>query len=296
MKLIRFGEPGKEIPGVLLQDSTRLDASTFTRDYDEGFFSDDGLRGLLKWLERNGSSAPRVPDSVRLGPPICRPSKIVCIGLNFLDHAKESNMEIPKEPVIFFKSTTSLVGPNDDLMIPKNGSKVDWEVELAVIIGRRVSYVDRDEALDYVAGYALHNDYSERVFQLERGGQWVKGKSADTFAPLGPFLATRDEIPDTGHLGMWLKVNGVDRQRSSTSQMIFDLPTLVSYVSQFMTLLPGDIISTGTPAGVGLGMKPPQYLKSDDVVELGIDQLGESRQNVVAWRPALYEERVSRAR
>jgi 2,4-diketo-3-deoxy-L-fuconate hydrolase len=199
-------------------------------------------------------------------------------------------MEIPREPVIFLKSTTSIVGPNDDLMIPKNGSKVDWEVELAVVMGRRASYVERDEALDFVAGYALHNDYSERAFQLERGGQWVKGKSADTFAPLGPFLATRDEIPDTSRLGMWLKVNGVYRQRSSTSQMIFDVPTLVSYVSQFMTLLPGDIISTGTPAGVGLGLKPPQYLKSHDVVELGIDQLGQSRQNVIAWRTSRYEE------
>jgi 2,4-didehydro-3-deoxy-L-rhamnonate hydrolase len=296
MKLIRLGEPGKERPGILLQDSTRLEVSSFTRDYGEDFLSDDGLDRLRKWLERNASSARRVPDSVRLGPPISRPSKIVCIGLNFLDHARESNMEIPKEPVIFLKSTTSLVGPNDDLMIPKNGSKVDWEVELAVVIGRRASYVERDEALDFVAGYALHNDYSERAFQLERGGQWVKGKSADTFAPLGPFLATRDEIPDTSHLGMWLKVNGVYRQRSSTSQMIFDAPTLVSYVSQFMTLLPGDIISTGTPAGVGLGMKPPQYLKSDDVVELGIDQLGQSRQNVVTWRPSLYEESVFEAR
>ena len=296
MKLIRFGEPGKESSGILLQDSRRLDVSAFTRDYDEDFLAEDGLDRLAKWLERNASSAPRVPDSVRLGPPIARPSKIVCIGLNFLDHAKESKMEIPKEPVIFFKSTTSLVGPNDDLMIPKSGSKVDWEVELAVVIGRRASYVERDEALDYVAGYVLHNDYSERAFQLERGGQWVKGKSADTFAPLGPFLATRDEIPDTAHLGMWLKVNGVFRQRSSTSQMIFDVPTLVSYVSQFMTLLPGDIISSGTPAGVALGMNPPHYLKANDVVELGIDQLGESRQTVVAWRPALREASLSGAR
>jgi len=296
MKLIRFGEPGKESSGILLQDSRRLDVSAFTRDYDEDFLAEDGLDRLAKWLERNASSAPRVPDSVRLGPPIARPSKIVCIGLNFLDHAKESKMEIPKEPVIFFKSTTSLVGPNDDLMIPKSGSKVDWEVELAVVIGRRASYVERDEALDYVAGYVLHNDYSERAFQLERGGQWVKGKSADTFAPLGPFLATRDEIPDTARLGIWLKVNGAFRQRSSTSQMIFDVPTLVSYVSQFMTLLPGDIISTGTPAGVALGMNPPHYLKANDVVELGIDQLGESRQTVVAWRPALREASLSGAR
>jgi 2,4-didehydro-3-deoxy-L-rhamnonate hydrolase len=296
MKLIRFGQPGKETPGILLQDSTRLDVSAFTRDYNEDFLSEDGLDRLAKWLERNASSAPRIPDSIRLGPPIARPSKIVCIGLNFLDHAKESKMEIPKEPVIFFKSTTSLVGPNDDLMIPKSGSKVDWEVELAVVIGRRASYVERDEALDYVAGYVLHNDYSERAFQLERGGQWVKGKSADTFAPLGPFLATRDEVPDTARLGMWLKVNGAFRQRSSTSQMIFDVPTLVSYVSQFMTLLPGDIISTGTPAGVALGMNPPHYLKANDVVELGIDQLGESRQTVVAWRPAVQEASLSGAR
>jgi 2,4-diketo-3-deoxy-L-fuconate hydrolase len=289
MKLIRFGEPGRETPGVLWQDSTLVDVSAFTRNYDEGFFADDGVSGLQKWLQKNAPTAPRAAQSVRLGPPIDRPSKIVCIGLNFLDHAKESNMEIPKEPVIFFKSTTSLVGPNDDLVIPRNGSKVDWEVELAVVIGRKASYVERDEALDYMVGYALHNDYSERAFQLERGGQWVKGKSADTFAPLGPFLATREEIPDTGNLRMWLKVNGVYRQRSSTNQMIFDLSTLVSYVSQFMTLLPGDIISTGTPAGVALGMKPPQYLKANDVVQLGIDQLGESRQNVVSWRPALHE-------
>jgi len=296
MKLIRFGEQGNEAPGILLQDSTRLDVSAFTRDYDEGFFSEDGLGRLEKWLDRNASSVPRIADSTRLGPPIVQPSKIVCIGLNFLDHARESKMEIPKEPVIFFKSTTSLVGPNDDLMIPKNGLKVDWEVELAVIIGRRAGYVERDAALDHVAGYCLHNDYSERAFQLERGGQWVKGKSADTFAPLGPFLATRDEIPDTARLGMWLKVNGVFRQRSSTSQMIFDVPTLVSYVSQFMTLLPGDIISTGTPAGVALGMNPPEYLKVNDVVELGIDQLGESRQNVVAWRPALHLASLSGAK
>jgi len=284
MKLIRFGEPGKERPGVILNDVTRLDVSVLVRNYDEAFFADDGLLRLEQWLKQNAASAPRVPQSVRLGPPIVRPSKIVCIGLNFRDHARESAMEIPKEPVIFFKSTTSLVGPNDNLIIPKNAYKVDWEVELAVVIGKKATYIEREEALKYVAGYALHNDYSERVFQLERGGQWVKGKSADTFAPLGPFLATRDEIPDTSRLGMWLKVNGAFRQRSSTSEMIFDVPTLVSYVSQFMTLLPGDVISTGTPAGVGLGMKPPQYLKQGDVVELGIDQLGESRQVVVAWQ------------
>lgn len=285
MKLIRFGEPGRETPGLLMEDATLLDVSPFVRDYDEAFFANDGLSQLKLWLQEHAASAPRGAASVRLGSPISRPSKIVCIGLNFRDHARESKMEIPEEPVIFFKATTSLVGPNDDLIMPKNSLKVDWEVELAVVIGEKGSYIEREEAIKHVAGYSLHNDYSERVFQLERGGQWVKGKSADTFAPLGPFLATCDEIPDTGRLGMWLKVNGVFRQRSSTSEMIFDVPTLVSYVSQFMTLLPGDVISTGTPAGVGLGMRPPQYLKAGDVVELGIDHLGEARQRVVAWQP-----------
>jgi 2-keto-4-pentenoate hydratase/2-oxohepta-3-ene-1,7-dioic acid hydratase in catechol pathway len=208
----------------------------------------------------------------------------VCIGLNFRDHAAESKMELPKEPVIFFKSTTSLVGPNDDLVIPRNATKVDWEVELALVIGRRTLYVSRQDALEYVAGYVLHNDYSERTFQFDRGGQWVKGKSADTFAPLGPFLATRDEIPNPQNLAMWLKVNGEYRQKSSTANMVFDVATLVSHVSEFMTLLPGDVITTGTPAGVGLGMKPPQYLKAGDVVELGIEKLGESKQRVVEYR------------
>jgi 2,4-diketo-3-deoxy-L-fuconate hydrolase len=290
MKLIRFGEPGNESAGVVTEEGIRLDVSAFAADYDESFFANDGLSQLSRWLKDNAASAPRVAQSVRLGSAISRPSKIVCIGLNFRDHARESKMEIPDEPVIFFKATTSLAGPNDDLIIPKNGRKVDWEVELAVVVGKKGGYIEREDALEYVAGYVLHNDYSERAFQLERAGQWVKGKSADTFAPLGPFVATRDEIPDTGHLGMWLKVNGVFRQRSSTSEMIFDVPFLVSYVSQFMTLLPGDIISTGTPAGVGLGMKPPHYLEAGDVVEWGIDQLGVSRQTVVAWQPITTRE------
>jgi 2,4-didehydro-3-deoxy-L-rhamnonate hydrolase len=282
MKLIRFGEAGKEKPGLQLADGTRVDASSFGSDYDEAFFESDGLNALRTWLIEKGDSALRVPSSVRLGPPVRRPSKIVCIGLNFRDHAAESKMEIPKEPVIFFKSTTSLVGPNDKLVIPRNGTKVDWEVELAVVIGKKALYVSKERALEYVAGYALHNDYSERHFQLERGGQWVKGKSADTFAPLGPFLVTPEEIPDVGHLRMWLSVNGEQRQNSSTANMIFDVATLVAYLSEFMTLLPGDVISTGTPAGVGLGMNPPQYLRAGDVVELGIEGLGESRQTVGA--------------
>jgi 2,4-didehydro-3-deoxy-L-rhamnonate hydrolase len=282
MQLIRWGRPGEEKPGILTDEGVRLDVSGFGSDFDEHFFASGGLQELQTWLAANSATAPSVPDSARLGPPICRPSKIVCIGLNFRDHAAESKMEPPKEPVLFFKSTTSLVGPNDALKIPRNAEKVDWEVELAVVMAKRASYVSEVDALDYVAGFALHNDYSERAFQLERGGQWVKGKSADTFAPLGPFLATRDELPNFAQLKMWLKVNGVFCQRSSTSEMIFGVPFLVSYISQFMTLLPGDVISTGTPAGVGLGMKPPQYLKSGDVVELGIEGLGQSRQQVIA--------------
>jgi 2,4-didehydro-3-deoxy-L-rhamnonate hydrolase len=284
MKLIRFGEPGQEKPGVLLKDGIRVDASGFGSDYDEAFFGGGGLTKLDSWLSKNASSAPRVAPSTRLGPPVCRPSKIVCIGLNYRDHAAETKAEAPKEPVLFFKATTSLVGPNDDLVRPRNATKVDWEVELAVVIGRRALYVSQEQALGHVAGYALHNDYSERGFQLERGGQWVKGKSADTFAPLGPFLATPDEIPNVGNLPMWLKVNGQSRQNSSTANMIFDVATLVSYVSQFMTLLPGDVISTGTPAGVGLGMNPPVYLQAGDVVELGIEGLGESRQQVTQYQ------------
>jgi 2-keto-4-pentenoate hydratase/2-oxohepta-3-ene-1,7-dioic acid hydratase in catechol pathway len=282
MKLIRFEDAGRAKPGVLLKDGIRVDVSGFGSDYNEDFFANGGLQRLREWLTHNIDSAPRVSSSARLDNPICRPSKIVCIGLNFRDHAEESGMEIPKEPVLFFKSTSSLVGPNDPLLIPRGAVKVDWEVELAVVIEKKASYVVVESALEHVAGFVLHNDYSERSFQLERGGQWVKGKSADSFAPLGPFLATRDEIPNFNNLGMWLKVNGEFRQKSSTSKMIFDVPALVAYVSNFMTLLPGDLISTGTPAGVGLGMKPPSYLKPGDLVELGIEGLGESRQKVIS--------------
>ncbi len=283
MKLIRFGTPGNEKPGIILDDGRRIDASAFGSDYDESFFGGDGLVRLAAWVVQNAGSAPAIDSSVRLGPCIARPSKIVCIGLNYADHAKESGADIPKEPILFFKSTSSLVGPNDELIIPRGSQKTDWEVELAVIIGQRASYVSESDAMRHVAGYALHNDYSEREWQLERGGQWVKGKSCDTFAPLGPFLATRDEIAEPHALKMWLKVNGVTRQNSSTAQMIFGVPQLVSYISQFMTLLPGDVISTGTPPGVGLGLKPtPVFLKPGDVVELGIEGLGESKQHAVA--------------
>lgn len=284
MKLIRFGTPGNEKPGLLLEDGRMIDASKFGEDYTEAFFESSGLQRLQDWLQEKGADAPEVGEGERLGAPLVRPSKIVCIGLNYTDHALESKMGIPAEPIIFFKSTSSLVGPNDDLVLPKGSEKTDWEVELAVVIGKRASYVAEEEALDYVAGYVLHNDYSERHYQLERGGQWVKGKSCDTFAPLGPFLATKEEIDDVHHLPMWLKLNGKTMQNGNTANMIFKVPFIVSYLSQFMSLLPGDVISTGTPAGVGLGLKPPVYLKEGDEVELGIEGLGSSRQRVVAYR------------
>ncbi len=280
MKLIRFGERGEEKPGLLLVDGTRIDASGFGGDWDERFFARDGLVWLAEWARTNAARAPRVSDDERLGPCIARPSKIVCIGLNYADHARETEARIPEEPVIFFKATSALCGPDDDLVLPRGSVKTDWEVELAVVIGRRARYVTREEAPDHVAGYALHNDYSERQDQHERGGQWSKGKSHDSFAPLGPFLATRDEIADPQALEMWLSVNGRMRQTSNTSQMIFDVPTLVSYVSRFMTLLPGDVISTGTPSGVGFAAQPPVFLKVGDIVELGVESLGRQRQRV----------------
>ena len=282
MKLIRFGPPGHERSGLLLGDGTRIDASGFGESWGESFLQNDGLRRLSAWAEKHAASAPRVAASERLGPPITRPSKIVCIGLNYADHARETNAKIPEQPVIFFKATTALAGPDDDLPLPRGSVKTDWEVELAVVIGRRARYVSREEALGHVAGYALHNDYSEREDQLERGGQWSKGKSQDGYAPLGPFLATPDELGDVAALPMWLKVNGEIRQKSSTDQMIFGVAHLVSYLSRFMTLLPGDVISTGTPAGVGLGMNPPTFLKAGDVVELGIEGLGTQRQRILA--------------
>ena len=280
MKLMRFGDRGVERPGLLLTDGTRIDASGFGKDWNEGFFTDDGLVWLSEWARQNGARAPRVSQDARLGPCIARPSKIVCIGLNYADHARETGAEIPAEPVIFFKASSALSGPDDDLVLPRGSVKTDWEVELAVVIGRRARYVTREEALGFVAGYALHNDYSERQDQHERAGQWSKGKSHDTFAPLGPFLATADEVKDPQALEMWLSVNGRIRQRSSTSQMVFDVPTLVSYLSRFMTLLPGDVIATGTPHGVGLAAKPPVFLKVGDIVELGIEGLGRQRQRV----------------
>tara|TARA_B110000003_G_C16642160_1_gene530594 strand:+ start:1181 stop:2035 length:855 start_codon:yes stop_codon:yes gene_type:complete len=281
MKLIRKGEPNEESPGLLLPDGREVDVSSFGEDYDEVFFETNGIERLSEWLKENGEDLPPFPENERYGSPIARPSKIVCIGLNYDDHARESGMEIPPEPVIFFKATSSFCGPNDDLILPRGGDKTDWEVELAFVIGKRASYVEESEAMDYLAGYALHNDYSERGFQLDRSGQWVKGKSCDTFAPFGPWLATQDEIKDPNNLKMWLKVNGETMQSSNSSNLHYKIPFLLSYVSQFMTLLPGDIISTGTPPGVGMGMDPQVYLQAGDLVELGIDQLGSSSQKVV---------------
>jgi 2-keto-4-pentenoate hydratase/2-oxohepta-3-ene-1,7-dioic acid hydratase in catechol pathway len=282
MKLIRFGTTGGEKPGIVIDD-VFYNVSGFGEDYNENFFETGGLRRLEMFLKENKDNLPKIGSNMRLGSPVCRPSKIVCIGLNYADHAKETNAAIPTEPVVFLKATSSLCGPFDDIIIPKNSEKTDWEVELAAVIEKKASYVDEADAMNYVAGYCLHNDVSERNFQLERNGTWDKGKGCDTFAPLGPWLVTKDEIGDVNNLRLWLTVNNKKMQNGNTSNLIFKIPFLVSYVSQFMSLLPGDIISTGTPAGVGLGMKPNVYLKNGDIVELGIDGLGTAKQNVKAY-------------
>ncbi|MEM8967207.1 MAG: fumarylacetoacetate hydrolase family protein [Bacteroidota bacterium] len=283
MKLFRFGNPSSEKPGVNYQGKN-LDIQAFGEDYTPSFFANDGLNRLHNWLDDHSAECPEVSDTERMAPPLVQSGKIICVGLNYKDHASESKMELPKEPIIFFKATSAIVGPNDDLIIPKGSEKTDWEVELAVVIGKKASYVSEDEAMDYVAGYTLHNDYSERAYQLERSGQWVKGKSCDTFAPIGPYLVTKDEIEDVHNLNLWLKVNSETKQQGNTTDLIFNVPHLVSYLSQFMSLHPGDIISTGTPAGVGLGFDPPVFLKAGDVVELGIDGLGSSRQEAKAYQ------------
>lgn len=278
MKLARIGEEGAEKP-CIYQDGTYYDVSSRFIDFNESFFQQNGLAELAQLHQ---SDFPVI--SGRLGSCVARPSKIVCVGLNYADHAKETGAEIPKEPILFFKSTTALSGPNDDIIIPKNSTKTDWEVELAIVIGKKASYVSEADAYDYVAGYCLHNDLSEREYQLERGGNWSKGKGCDSFAPLGPYLATKEEIKDVHALNMWLDVNGKRFQTSNTNQLIFNVPQVVSYISQFMTLLPGDVISTGTPHGVGLGFNPPIYLKPGDVVTLGMDGLGEQKQLAKAYQ------------
>lgn len=284
MKLIRFGEKNKEKPGIQLDDDQRIDVSSFVDDYDENFFYKIGIKKLRSWLNKNKEKCPIIDNNIRIGPPISRPSKIVCVGLNYAKHAAESGMKIPDEPVLFFKSSSAITGPYDPIIIPKNSSKTDWEVELAIVMGKRASYVSKEDALNYIAGYVLHNDVSEREFQIERSGQWVKGKSCDSFAPIGPFIATADEIENPNNLNLWLKVNGEEMQNSNTSDFIFNIEEVVSYISQFMTLIPGDIISTGTPFGVGLGLNPPKYLKEGDIVELGIEGLGISKQTCIAYK------------
>ena len=282
MKLIRFRENGKIKPGVII-DNEYYDAGAFGENYNEAFFESDGLKRLEKFITDNKTQLKKLGSEVELDAPFARPSKIVCIGLNYAKHAKETGAALPPEPVIFMKSTTALVGPNDSIVIPKGSKKTDWEVELAVVVGRKANYVEEANAIDYVAGYCLHNDVSEREFQLERNGTWDKGKGCDTFAPMGPFLATKDEIKDVDNMRLWLSVNGQMMQDGTTADFIFKVPFLISYISRFMTLLPGDVISTGTPSGVGLGMSPQVYLKDGDVVELGIDGLGTAKQKVIAY-------------
>ncbi len=283
MKLARFGPIGRERPGVVGDSEERLDLSGYFQDWNTDFFAADGLARVSQIVAERVSDLPRIDSSVRIGSPIARPGKVICIGLNYSDHAEESGMPIPTEPIVFLKASNTVVGPYDDVRIPRGSQKTDWEVELGVVIGKEARYLSSvEESLSHIAGFAISHDVSEREFQLERGGQWTKGKSCDTFNPLGPFLVTPDEVGDPQSLSMRLSVNGLERQRGNTAKMIFSCYSLVQYLSQFMTLEPGDLISTGTPPGVGLGLKPPTYLKSGDVVELEIEKLGSQRQTFVA--------------
>jgi len=284
MKLIRFGDAGREEPGILLPDGRRIDASGEFNDYDEGFFASGGLEALAEWITDGCPGGTQIEERERLGPPVARPSKLVCVGKNYLDHAKEMGGELPVEPALFMKATSAWSGPHDDVIIPKGSTKLDYEVELAVVIGQTASYVSEREALQCVAGYSTFCDFSERGFQLDMGGQWTKGKSADSFAPMGPWLTTADEIQDPQKLRLSCSVNGDLRQNSWTGDMMFSVKQLVSYISRFMTLLPGDVIATGTPSGVAMGMHPPRYLQAGDLVECQIEGLGIISQRVVAYR------------
>ncbi|MDR7126125.1 fumarylacetoacetate hydrolase family protein [Pseudotabrizicola sp. 4114] len=279
MKLLRHGAPGAERPGLLHVDGTIRDLTGIVPDIAGAVLSDVGL-SALRGIDVG--SLPVVSADARLGPCVAGTGKFICIGLNYADHAAESGMPVPPEPVIFMKATSAIVGPNDPIVIPRTSEKTDWEVELAVIIGTKAKYVSEADALNHVAGYAVTNDVSERAFQTERAGQWTKGKSCDNFGQLGPWLVTRDEVADPQNLSMWLTVNGQTVQDGSTKTMVYSVAHVVSYLSQFMTLHPGDVISTGTPPGVGMGQKPPRYLKAGDVVELGIEGLGQQRQDVIA--------------
>lgn len=284
-KLFRFGEPGSEKPGVVMPNGGMLDVSAFGEDYDEHFFETDGIARLRRWVSENMDKCPKISEVSRFGAPVARPSKILAIGRNYVEHARETGSAVPEEPIIFMKSSTSLCGPNDAMIIPKGSEKTDWEVELAIVIGKKASYVDEASAMGYIAGYSIMNDYSERAWQLEGTGQWTKGKSSDTFGPMGPYLVTPEGIEDPHNLRLWLKVNRETMQDGNTKDMIFNLATIVSYASSVMTLLPGDIIATGTPSGVGRGMNPPRYLKPGEVVELGIEKIGTQKQSVTAYQP-----------
>ncbi|MFC7274462.1 fumarylacetoacetate hydrolase family protein [Paractinoplanes rhizophilus] len=283
---MRVGAPGAEKPVVRVDDTRYVDVSDLVRDFDEAFFGGDGLRRLAEPVAQRIAAGETEPfGSQRIGSPIARPHQILCIGLNYRDHAAETGQAVPAEPILFTKSPNTLIGPNDEIRIPRGAAKTDWEVELGIVIGSRTSYLDDvADAAAAIAGYVLVNDVSERAFQMERGGQWSKGKSAETFNPAGPWLATPDEIPDVLDLNMWLDVNGVRRQTGNTKTMIFDPYFIVHHLSQFMVLEPGDLINTGTPPGVGMGFKPPVWLRAGDVVELGIDRLGSGRQQVVGPR------------
>jgi 2,4-diketo-3-deoxy-L-fuconate hydrolase len=281
MKLFRFGPVGGEKPGLIVDGVGRLDVSAFGEDYGEAFFGSDGPARLARFYAQQPGQCPPVAPDVRIAAAVARPSKIVCVGLNYRDHALETDAPVPTEPVLFMKASSAVCGPYDDLRLPRGSMKSDWEVELGVVIGKTARYVEESAALEHVAGFVLLNDYSERAFQKERGGQFTKGKSADTFAPIGPFLVTTDAL-DVSDLRLWLNVNGEPCQDSRTSAMLFSVPRLIAYISSFMTLLPGDVLSTGTPAGVGAGRKPPRFLRAGDVVEFGIDGLGEARQVVIA--------------
>ncbi|WP_112323098.1 fumarylacetoacetate hydrolase family protein [Oceanibium sediminis] len=279
MKLLRFGPEGAEKPGILDAEGTIRDLSGVVPDISGATLSDEGLAQIAA---TDLSTLPAVPADTRLGPCVAGTGKFICIGLNYADHAAESGMDVPAEPVMFMKATSAICGPNDPIIIPRDSEKTDWEVELAVIIGKRAKYVDEADAMDYVAGYAVTNDVSERTFQIERGGQWTKGKSCDNYGQIGPWLVTRDEVADPQDLKMWLTVNGQTMQDGSTDTMVYRVAHLVSYLSRFMSLQPGDVISTGTPPGVGMGQKPPRYLRPGDVVELGIEGLGQQKQSVIA--------------
>ena len=281
MKLIRFGTPDKEKPGVIDQNGNRKDLSKAFKDWDRKFFQKDGLQKLQQATQNLGVF-PNIPDTTRWASCVPRPGKVVCIGLNYSDHAKESGMAIPTEPIVFLKAANTVIGPYDKILIPRKSVKTDWEVELGIVIGKDARYLNSiEEAKDYIAGYCISHDVSEREFQLERGGQWTKGKSCDHFNPIGPFLITQDEMPDPHNLAMTLSVNGIQKQNGNTKTMIFNSYYIVHYLSQFMTLEAGDLITTGTPPGVGLGMKPPQYLKHGDIVELSIQGLGSQKQTCI---------------